>query len=392
MRVLAVRGAREHNLQGVDLDLPLGRLIALCGVSGSGKSSLAFDTLFVESRRRYAETLSGRPGTAAEIAARPEVESIQGLPPALALRQSQELGPGPGTTVGGLSGVGELLALLFARLGVQRCPTCGEALPWTSADDITRALLALPEGSRVDLLAPLLRARPGAHTALLEELLGAGFARVRVDGALHRIEDLPPLDPRRPHDLDLVVDRLRIGPEREDRVGEAVRLALRAGDGRLLAALDGEERSWAERPWCARCQRSAPRPHPAGLVPSGAGACPRCEGRGVLAADPAALRLGAQPCPECAGLGLSPAARAVDWAGWRLEDACGAPLRVVGHRLAEQTGGPLGRVLDEACRRVDALVRAGLGHLPLARRGPALSNGELRRLRLADPVCFSYRY
>lgn len=375
---LRIRGARVHNLQSVDLDLPRGRLVALTGRSGSGKSSLAFDTLHVEATRRFAEALAPRQRGAA--LARPDVDLISGLPPSIALPQDGTPASRRATVATRVE-IYDLLRALWARLGVGRCPGCGSALPVSAPEQVAGAILRYPEGTRLTLMAPIARQRVGGVAELLAELSRQGFARARVDGAMTRTDEPPTVDARAAHDVDLVVDRLRVSQTREDRLLEALRVAFLAGRGRVLTQAEPEDgpatlARWADHPWCEACDRALPSPTP-GLFSfnTAEGACGRCEGLGQLDDG--------RTCPDCEGARLGPEARAFEVGGRSLPDVLAAPLPALRRRFQELAVPELLAPLrDELTRRLDALCEIGLGHLTLGRALPTLSSGEQRALAL----------
>lgn len=303
MDPIRVRGARVHNLKNIDLDLPRNALVVITGPSGCGKSSLAFDTLFAEGRRRYIESLSVSARRALGGAARPDVDLIDGLSPAIAVAQGA-VGRSPRSTVGTLTEVDDHLRLLLARIGEVSCPGCGAPVEARTPSEIVDEVMTLPEGTRVMVLAPWRRAHTGDLTAALQGLQRDGFVRVRVDGEVAALDELPPLDPARPHDVDVVVDRIAVRPNARARTLDAVELALRVGEGSVAVAVHGGD-TWVRttRFACARCGRVMPDITPSLFsFNSPAGQCPRCAGLGVErdsetgVKDPArSLRGGAVP-------------------------------------------------------------------------------------------------
>ncbi|MFH1467683.1 MAG: excinuclease ABC subunit UvrA [Pseudomonadota bacterium] len=286
---IRIRGAREHNLQGVDLDVPRNRLVLFTGVSGSGKSSLAFDTLFAEGQRRYVESLSAYARQFLGQLDKPHYDSIQGLTPTIAVSQ-QAAGKSPRSTLATQTEVHDHLRVLFARAGIQHCTGCGQPVGRQSAAEITRALLSLTGGTKFSLLAPLFRQRKGGQEALLDEVRKAGFSRLRVDGRLVLLEELGPLDARRPHDVDVVVDRLRMREGLGERLADSVETTLKLGQGVLIAAVEGgDERLFSERLACPTCGLSFPELSPQSFsFNSPLGMCPACQGLGRRhALDPA---------------------------------------------------------------------------------------------------------
>jgi excinuclease ABC subunit A len=219
---IQIRGARQNNLQGVDVDLPRGRLVAITGVSGSGKSSLAFDTLFREGQRRFLETLSAYARQFLGRMEKPDVDHVEGLAPAIAVDQ-KAVPRGPRSTVGTLTEVHDHLRVLFARAGTARCPEHGAPLQGQTPEAIVRQVLELWADQPVHLLAPMVRDRKGQHRALLEDLAKRGFVRVRVDGVVQRIEEVPELERYKRHRLEVVVDRLKHRRVPGDRAPARVR-------------------------------------------------------------------------------------------------------------------------------------------------------------------------
>ncbi len=277
---IRIRGAREHNLQGVDLDIPRGRMSVFTGVSGSGKSSLAFDTLFAEGQRRYVESLSTYARQFLGQMEKPRYDAIQGLTPTIAVSQGGA-GHSPRSTVGTLTEVHDFLRVLWARAGVQHCTGCDRPVTRQSAGEIVRVLLALPPGTRLEIRAPVVRDRKGTLQDVLEEIRRSGFSRVRVDGTSSLLDDLTPLDGRRKHDLDVVVDRLVLREGIDERLADSVETALAAGRGTLICDEGGEARTFSERLTCPDCGLSFPDPTPASFsFNSPQGMCPACNGLG----------------------------------------------------------------------------------------------------------------
>jgi excinuclease ABC subunit A len=371
--LLRLRGARQNTLRSVDLDLPLGQLIAFVGVSGSGKSSLAFETLHAEGRRRFVETLSPSLRGLLEAQPRPDFDSLTGLPPTVGVAQSRGERPGGRSTVGTLTDLQQLLGVLLSRLGVQHCPGTDQVVRPQAADEILAEILALPAGARLVVMAPMRRDWTGDLRILIDGLLAEGFSRVRLNGEIRRIEDLDPNE-RGPLDLDLVLDRIRIAPEREPRLAEAVRTALSLGRGRLLALVDQVEHSWMELPWCPGCEAPLPLPTPRLFSHFTAeGACPTCSGLGQVQG---------QVCSDCDGSRLSAAPRHVRLDGKGPAELLALPLSELAEWLPERAD-PMPEVRRELDQRLRFLLRLGLGYLSLDRASKTLSAGELQRLRLA---------
>ena len=283
---LVVRGARQHNLKNISVSLPRDRLVVITGPSGSGKSSLAFDTIYAEGQRRYVESLSAYARQFLEQLAKPDVESIEGLSPAIAIEQ-RALAKSPRSTVGTVTEISDYLRLLFARVGTPHCPSCGKRIEAQTVQQIVDSILGLGDGTRAAILAPIARARRGELKLEIERLRREGFVRVRIDGEVVDLGDEIVLDRTRAHDLDVVIDRIVVKDGVKGRVTDSVELALKLGEGRLLVDLSTEsERSeprWmSERFACVDCGISLPPIEPRMFSFNGPhGACPACDGIGA---------------------------------------------------------------------------------------------------------------
>jgi excinuclease ABC subunit A len=283
---LVVRGARQHNLKNISLTLPRDRLVVITGPSGSGKSSLAFDTIYAEGQRRYVESLSAYARQFLEQLSKPDVESIDGLSPAIAIEQ-RALAKSPRSTVGTVTEIADYLRLLFARVGTPHCPNCGKRIEAQTVQQIVDRILGLGEGTRASIMAPIARARRGELKLEIERLRREGFVRARIDGEVIDLGDEIVLDRSKMHDLDVVVDRIAVKEGVKGRLTDSVELALKLGEGRLLVdtSTEGDRREpmWmSERFACIDCGISLPPIEPRMFSFNGPhGACPACDGIGA---------------------------------------------------------------------------------------------------------------
>ena len=286
-----VKGAREHNLNNIDVTIPREKLAVITGVSGSGKSSLAFDTIYAEGQRRYVESLSAYARQFLGRMDKPDVDYIEGLSPAISIDQ-KGVSHNPRSTVGTVTEIYDYLRLLFARVGHPHCPTCGQPVERQTVQQIVDSVMSLPEGSRIMLLAPKIRRKKGEHKDIFEAARAAGFVRVRVNGTIHMLDDLGDLslDKKKWHYIELVVDRLILRPDTElSRVTESVEAAIKEGDGVLQVQREGaDELVFSEQFACVRCGTSLPEIEPRTFsFNSPHGACTECTGLGYkLEVDP----------------------------------------------------------------------------------------------------------
>ena len=284
MDTIEVRGARTHNLKNIDLDIPRDKLVVITGLSGSGKSSLAFDTLYAEGQRRYVESLSTYARQFLSMMEKPDIDHIEGLSPAISIEQ-KSTSHNPRSSGGTITEIYDYLRLLFARVGDPRCPTHGVTLKAQTVTQMVDAVLALPEGSKLMLLAPVVRDRKGEHLHVFEQMRAAGFIRVRVDGIVVDLDDVPTLDKKKKHRIDVVVDRFKVRDDLKLRLAESFETALELTDG--VAAIapmegDGEETLFSARYACPSCGHSIDELEPRLFsFNNPAGACSSCDGLGV---------------------------------------------------------------------------------------------------------------
>src|SRR6266481_1663628 len=281
---ITVRGARQHNLKNISVEIPRNTLTVVTGLSGSGKSSLAFDTIYAEGQRRYVETLSAYARQFLDQMERPEVDSIDGLSPSISIEQ-KTTSRSPRSTVGTITEIYDYLRLLYSSVGVPHCPNCGKPISRQSADQIVQRVMQLSAEDRVMVLAPIVRGRKGEFKKELEKLAQAGYVRARIDGEIRSLDedmDSIRLDKRKNHTIEVVVDRLLVKPGIEKRLENSVATAMKLADGLVtLAVVDGDERLYSSKMACPECGISVPVLEPRSFsFNSIYGACPECHGLG----------------------------------------------------------------------------------------------------------------
>ncbi len=284
MDKIVVRGARTHNLKNIDLDIPRDKLIVITGLSGSGKSSLAFDTLYAEGQRRYVESLSTYARQFLSMMEKPDVDHIEGLSPAISIEQ-KSTSHNPRSTVGTITEIYDYLRLLFARVGEPRCPIHGEPLTAQTVSQMVDQVISMPEGSKTMLLAPVIRDRKGEHLHVFDNLQRDGFIRARIDGIVCDLDDTPKLDKRKKHTIEVIVDRFKVRGDIKTRVAESFETALRLSDGlAIIADMGGgkEDQIFSAKHSCPICDYALSELEPRLFsFNSPAGACPSCDGLGV---------------------------------------------------------------------------------------------------------------
>lgn len=416
--MIRIRGARTHNLRDIDVDLPTGNLIVMTGVSGSGKSSLAFDTLFAEGQRRYLESISVQTRTILRQLPRADVDDITGLAPTISVDQRVSSIPAR-STLAVTAEIQDFLRLLYARGGTAHCTGCGRPVQRQSVDQILQRTLLLPERTRLMILSPMVRGRRGGHREVLERVVRNGFVRARIDGDVVDIAETTSLDPKKSHTIEAIVDRIVLKDGIAPRLRESIELACRESDGTCIISHEADGQ-WIEKLYsthfsCPDCDLSFATPEPRSFsFNSPWGACPECTGLGVQGAvdlDQEIITFHHQPCPACQGSRLQPFPSAVtflsmtfhrfsqqsvadalktvdDWLAHVVtaSDSAGvspskdgsvsAPISQEARLVAERT-------LPDIRARLKCLDDVGIGYLTLDRPTRTLSGGEFQRARLA---------
>lgn len=406
MDSIKIRGARVHNLKNISVEIPRDKLVVITGVSGSGKSSLAFDTVYAEGQRRYMESLSSYARQFLGLPDKPDVELIEGLSPAIAINQ-KTTNNNPRSTVGTVTEIYDYLRLLFARVGKPHCPKCGKPVKSQSVDQILTQILNLPEGTRFSLLAPVVNHQKGTHKETFDKLSAAGFVRVKVDGKLRELDEKFSLAKTKKHSIELVVDRLVNRDGVRSRLADSLETALKFGNGIVFVETDNETLTFSEKNACVDCGISLPDITPQLFsFNSPKGACPTCNGLGkvfhelnwstmyewMLAVHEfKTTDLPEDTCPACHGHRLKPEALSVTVGDKNIAqvvdlsvDACKKFFSAL--ELDDTDKKIAAQVLKEINARLQFLCDVGLDYLSLSRKSATLSGGESQRIRLATQI------
>jgi len=428
---ILIRGAREHNLKSLDLEIPREKLVVITGVSGSGKSTLAFDTIYAEGQRRYVESLSAYARQFLEQMEKPDVDLIEGLSPAISIEQ-KTTSKNPRSTVATTTEIYDYLRLLYARVGKPFCYQCGKPIASQTVQQIVDQVLGLPAGSRIQILAPVVRGRKGEYRHIFVQMRKEGFVRARVDGTLRELEQPIELDKQKKHTIEVVVDRLVVKPDVARRLADSLEIATRLAEGIVtVSVVEGPELTFSEKLACITCGVSYPEISPRVFSFNNPhGACPACGGLGtqVDRRSDAALAsteegfLGSsaryldrryketsssrvreaieeyvdrlysiRPCKACGGARLRKESLAIKVAGLSIAEVTRLSVKeglafFEGLRLSEKDQEIARRILKEIRERLGFLVNVGLEYLTLDRTAATLAGGEGQRIRLATQI------
>ena len=406
MDSIKIRGARVHNLKNISVEIPRDKFVVITGVSGSGKSSLAFDTIYAEGQRRYMESLSGYARQFLGLPDKPDVEHIEGLSPAIAINQ-KTTNNNPRSTVGTVTEIYDYLRLLFARVGKPHCPKCGKPVKSQSVDQILAQILKLDEGTRFSLLAPIVSNQKGTHKDTLDKLSAAGFVRVKVDGKICDLGEKISLAKTKKHSIELVVDRLVNRAGIRSRLADSLETALKFGGGIVFVETDEKILTFSEKNACVDCGISLPDITPQLFsFNSPKGACPTCNGLGkvfdmrsftTMYEWMAAIHefkmndLPEDVCPACHGHRLSPEALSVRVGDMNIAQVVDMSVAACKNFFAtlelDATDKKIAaQVLKEIHGRLNFLCDVGLDYLSLSRKSATLSGGESQRIRLATQI------
>lgn len=430
---IIVKGAREHNLKNVSLEIPRNKFVVFTGISGSGKSSLAFDTIYAEGQRRYVESLSAYARQFLEQMQKPDVDSIEGLSPAISIDQKAPT-RNPRSTVGTITEIYDYLRLLFANIGIPHCPKCGKKIEKQTSQQIVDQILALPEGERIQILSPVVRGRKGEYKSLLQDVQKDGFIRVRIDGKIYEITEAPELNKKTKHDIEIVIDRLTNNPSNRKRLNESVETAMRYGNGVVEILTDKPKAKpiiFSEKFACPFCGFSLDEITPRIFsFNSPYGACPKCSGLGdKLEFDPELIRadetlslsgetlediiayfkkrfqntysqnvryhlyryMSAISCEDCKGERLRPESLAVTIKEKSISQVSSLSIKSVlafldSLKLSQREETIARQIIKEIRSRLNFLINVGLDYVTLSRSSSTLSGGEAQRTRLATQV------
>ena len=391
---IRVKKAAQHNLKRIDVTLPRNKLIVITGPSGSGKSSLAFDTLYAEGQRRYIECLSAYARQYIEQMEKPEMESIEGISPSISIDQ-RTISSNPRSTVGTVTEIYDFLRLLFARVGSPHCPRCGRKVSSQTPQQILKRIFDSSSGEKVKILSPVVKGRKGEYQRLFEKLRKKGFLRFRVDGQFREVEEEILLEKTKKHNIDILIDEIKVTSASERRLKEAVDKALEIASGDLLLIRkEGKEIYYSLNLLCPFCEISLPELEPRNFsFNSPYGACPRCHGLGfeTILDVRGKVELTDEVCPLCEGGRLKKESLAVKVGDWNIYELTSLPVgkltdELFTFKLSSSEELIASRIQKEILSRLEIIVELGMPYIQLSRTTASLSGGEARRLRLAAQV------
>lgn len=390
---IVIRGAREHNLKNIDITIPRDRITVITGPSGSGKSSLAIDTIYAEGQRRYVESLSAYARQFLEQLQKPDVDYIEGLSPSIAIDQ-KTVTKSPRSTVGTITEIYDYMRVLYTRIGKPFCYRCGSAIAARKVESIIGTVMALPEGSRLQILSPIVRDRKGEYRKELGQMRAEGFVRARIDGLMTDLAHDITLNKHKRHTIEIVIDRLIIKPNIARQLRTAVETALRYSDTVIINLIDKHKDIPLSRTMaCPNCGISYPEMTPRFFsFNSRLGACGQCNGLGYEDIEEDIKEFsGQRPCRACGGLRLRKEALSVKLGGKNIGEFSGLSVSDALHfvdnlRLTDREQTIALRILKEVRDRLGFLEKVGLSYLTLHRHSPTLSGGEAQRIRLATQI------
>ncbi len=380
---IKVLGARHHNLKNLSFEIPRNKFVVLTGVSGSGKSTIAFDIIFAEGQRRYVECLPTYVRQFLKLYERPEADLILGLPPTVAIEQLMSQA-GPRSTVGTLTEIYHYLRLLYSRVSRPRCPSCKRELSTEGIDQVVARLLKDLPDQELIILAPVVRRRKGFHRLLLEGISKKGYEQVRIDGEFMSTSPLPELSRYKEHNIEVAIGKVRASQESAGRVRELIKTAFAMGNKEAIVVSRGKEYFLSERYFCTECNVGLPAPDPLLFsFNTKAGSCPRCDGLGIVR--------GSKICPGCGGTRLRKEALAYEISEKNIGGLCAMSIAdtldfIESCEFDKSQKELTGPIISECKSRLKFLIQLGLGYLNLNRSGDTLSGGEAQRIRLVSEL------
>ncbi|MFH1224074.1 MAG: excinuclease ABC subunit UvrA [Pseudomonadota bacterium] len=387
-RDIVVTNAREHNLKNINITIPRRSLTVITGISGSGKSSLAFDTIYAEGNRRYVESLSTYARQFIDVIRKPDVENIEGLSPVLAINQ-RTITHNPRSTVGTMTDVYDYLRLLYAKIGVPYCYQCGKPIQPKTVDEIVKDYTSLDEGAKLLIFSPIVRGKKGEYSSLLQKLRAEGFSKAFIDGKLHSLEENIKLDKNKIHEIDLLVDKIVINKNVANRLSESISLAIRLSGGFLKTKIDNNEAVIiSDKHSCVDCGISYPEIEPRTFsFNSPYGACPTCNGIGTVEKKSGDEVI----CPECNGSRLKKESLSIKINERPINELSTMSIGSLNEYLKNSSveGNKkviADKIIKEILERLNFIIDVGLGYLTLNRTGYSLSGGEAQRVRLATQL------
>ncbi|MCK5427535.1 MAG: ABC-ATPase UvrA, partial [Thermodesulfovibrionia bacterium] len=390
---MKVKGARVHNLKNIDVKIPRERFVVITGPSGSGKSSLAFDTIYAEGQRRYVESLSAYASQFLKQMQKPDVDFIEGLSPSIAIQQKTTTKT-PRSTLGTITEIYDYLRVVYARIGQMNCYKCGNPVTAQGIQQIINSIVSLPAGTRLQILSPIVIGRKGEYKKELHEIRMKGFIRVRIDGEMFDLTRDIKLNKYKRHNIDIVIDRLVIKPGIERRISEAIELAMSFAD-LVIISIIGEQKDllFSSKFSCSKCGISYPEISPKFFsFNSPYGACPRCNGLGYKDAGEEEESLwNLKPCSLCGGLRLRKEALGIRIGELNIAELSNLPIQKAieffrNLKLTKREHAIVSKVLKEIKERLIFLDKVGVGYLTLSRPAFTLSAGEAQRVRLATQI------
>ncbi|MCX6582861.1 MAG: ABC-ATPase UvrA [Candidatus Aminicenantes bacterium] len=391
MQEIEIIGARKHNLKNISLKIPKRQLITITGVSGSGKSSLAFDTLFQEGQRKYLESLSIYARQYIKSLEKPDVQAIKGISPTISIDQKHSSFY-YNSTVGTISEISQYLRLLYAKIGEAHCPGCGKKIEKYSPQTVMDYIFETFSDKSIHILAPVVKNRKGNYKALFDRYTKRGFLKALVDGEVHYLDDLPVLDRNRPHYIAVLIDAVRVTPENRQQVEESLSLAAFESNGEIIIMHDKEEYFFSNKLYCPTCNISIKEPQPASFsLNSPAAVCPHCSGRGVESEDDE--NDSGDICRHCGGSGYNEEALSFYFKGKNIHElgemeAADLLDFFKGARLTKSEEKIAAPLIPHITGRLEAFTRLNMGYISLNRKINTLSGGELQRARLVSQIGF----